>query len=178
VRQTKDLFGAYAYNQTLNTDPIVDQYTLNDTSHIYVVYIPDEKGRTGAFTLDLGNADSAYIYTPTAGVESMQVSKQKTNNGKLVITATETPVFVKGKGGMNELPNTITGIKVFPNPVKNTLTIQGLHAGLNQQITVYNAIGKTIARTITISNTIQLNTSPYPAINIPIKMMISCNCCV
>lgn len=163
VRQTKDLFGAYAYNQTLNTDPIVDQYTLNDTSHIYVVYIPDEKGRTGAYTLDLGNADSAYIYTPTAGVESMQVSKQKTNNGKLVITATETPVFVKGKGGMNELPNTITGIKVFPNPVKNTLTIQGLHAGLNQQITVYNAIGKTIARTITISNTIQLNTSPYPA---------------
>lgn len=163
VRQTKDLFGAYAYNQTLNADPIVDQYTLNDTNHIYVVYIPDEKGRTGAYTLDLGNADSAYIYTPMAGAESMQLNKQKTNNGQLIITATETPVFVKGKGSINGMPITTTGIKLFPNPVKNTLTIQGLHAGLNQQVTVYNAIGKTISRTITISNTIQLNTAPYPA---------------
>ena len=41
---------------------------------MYVVYIPDEKGRTGLYTLDLGNADSAYIYTPMAGAQSMPVS--------------------------------------------------------------------------------------------------------
>jgi hypothetical protein len=161
VKQTKDLFGAYSYHKTLNTDPIVDQYLLNDTSEMYVVYIPDEKGRTGLYTLDLGNADSAYIYTPAAGLQQMQLSKLKTNNGKVIINATETPVFVKGVGYTFIAPVNSTGIRVFPNPVKSNLTIQGLNNGINQQITVFNSVGKTMARGITSSNTYQVNTTSF-----------------
>ncbi len=161
VKQTKDLFGAYSYHKTLNTDPIVDQYLLNDTSEMYVVYIPDEKGRTGLYTLDLGNADSAYIYTPAAGLQQMQLSKLKTNNGKVIINATETPVFVKGVGYTFIAPVNSTGIRVFPNPVKSNLTIQGLNNGINQQITVFNSVGKTMSRGITSSNTYQVNTATF-----------------
>lgn len=163
IKQTKDLFGSYCYNKTLNTDPIVDQYLLNDTNQMYVLYVPDEKGRTELYTLDLGNADSAYIYTPTAGAMNMQITKLKTVNGKIIVTATETPIFVKGVGYTSVLPNASTGIKVFPNPVKNTLTIQGLHNGINQQVTIFNSLGKTITRGATSSNTYQVNTAPLSA---------------
>lgn len=163
IKQTKDLFGAYSYSKTLNADPIVDQYTLNDTSEMYVVYIPDEKGRTGVYTLDLGNADSAYVYTPSAGAQQMQINKLKTNNGKVIITATETPVFVKGVGYSFIVPTSPTGIRVFPNPVQNNLTIQGLNNGINQQITIFNSIGKTMTRGITASNTYQVNTASFSA---------------
>ena len=141
----------------MNEDPLVDQYLLNDTSAMYVVYIPDEKGRTGLFTLDLGNSDSAYLYSPIAGMDNMQLSKLKTTNGKVIVTATETPLFVKGVGYISQLPSTSTGIKVFPNPVKNTLTIQGLNSGINQQVTIFNSLGKTITSGTTASNTYQVN---------------------
>ncbi|PJE47247.1 MAG: hypothetical protein CUR34_06890 [Sediminibacterium sp.] len=163
IRQTKALFSNYYYNTTLNADPLVDQYLLNDTTAMYVVYIPDEKGRTGLYTLDLGNADSAYIYTPMAGAQSMQLNKQKTNNGKVIITATETPVFVKGAGKLLMPTMTNTGIRIFPNPVKNALTIQGLSAGNNQQINLFNTAGKRLYSGITRSNTFQVDTSSLPA---------------
>lgn len=163
IRQTKDLFGAYYYNKTLNTDPIVDQYLFNDTSQMYVLYVPDEKGRTELYTLDLGNADSAYLYSPTAGSPNMQLTKLKTTNGKIIVTATETPLFIKGVGYTSQLPSTNNGIKVFPNPVKNNLTIQGLNSGINQQITIFNSLGKTISRGATSSNTYQVNTAPLSA---------------
>jgi hypothetical protein len=107
IKQTKNLFGDYYYHKTLNADPIVDQYLLDDTVTMHVVYIPDEIGRTGLYTLDLGNADTAFIYTPTAGKSSMQLTKLKTNNGKVIITATETPVFVKGAGKLLTSPTSI-----------------------------------------------------------------------
>lgn len=163
IRQTNKLFGSYYYNKTLNADPLVDEYLLNDTSKMYIVYIPDEKGRTELYTLDLGNADSAYLYSPIAGMDNMQLSRIKTSNGKIIVTATETPLFVKGVGYLSQVPSTSSGIKVFPNPVKNNLTIQGLHNGINQQITIFNSLGKTITRGNTASNTYQVNTSSYSA---------------
>jgi hypothetical protein len=115
------------------------------------------------YTLDLGNADSAYLYSPIAGMDNMQLSRIKTSNGKIIVTATETPLFVKGVGYLSQVPSTSSGIKVFPNPVKNNLTIQGLHNGINQQITIFNSLGKTITRGNTASNTYQVNTSSYSA---------------
>ncbi|OYW82178.1 MAG: carbohydrate-binding protein, partial [Sphingobacteriia bacterium 32-37-4] len=110
IKQTKELFGSYYFNKTINADPIVDEYLLNDTSAMYVVYIPDEKGRTGLYTLDLGSADSAYLYTPAAGMATMELSKLKTTNGKVIVTATETPLFIKGVGFTSQVPNSTTGI--------------------------------------------------------------------
>lgn len=162
INQTKKQFGNYVYNQSLNADPIVDEYLLNDTGKMYVVYIPDEKGRTGVYTLQLGNADSAYIYTPTAGASEMALLKLKVNNGNIIVNASETPVFVKpvGRSGVN--PTTVTGIQLFPNPVKHTITIQGLQNGKQQHLTVFNSIGKRVSQAVTTSNTFQLNMASLP----------------
>ena len=75
--------------------PIVDRYTHNGLP-MYMLVVPDEKGRTATYTLDLGNAATAYIYTPTPGSDNMSLVQKKTTNGKVEILATETPVFVTG----------------------------------------------------------------------------------
>jgi len=91
--QTNKLLGAYTYSSTINSSPFVDKYTLNGNS-AYVLAMPTQNGSTANYTLDLGSADSARIYTPTIGQDSMSVQKVKTTNGKLSLTVTETPMFV------------------------------------------------------------------------------------
>ena len=92
--QTNKLFGAYTYAETINKDPIVDRYVNNGKS-MYVLTVPDQKGRTANYTLDLGNnTGTAYVYIPKAGTDNMEAVKRPTTNGKVEITVTETPVFV------------------------------------------------------------------------------------
>jgi hypothetical protein len=91
--QTNKLFGEYSYKESINNNPIADRYT-NKNASMYMLVIPDDEGRTESYTLDLGKAAYAYIYKPKAGSGNMEVVKQKTNNGKVEITVTETPVFV------------------------------------------------------------------------------------
>jgi hypothetical protein len=98
--QTQKLFGEFAYQETLKSDPIVDRYE-RDGQSVFMLVVPDEKGRTADYTLDLGTADSAFIYTPVAGSDDMNLKKVKTSNGKVTITVTETPVFVTGVGMAN-----------------------------------------------------------------------------
>ena len=93
--QVNQLFGAYTYVQTISTSPIVDKYTLNGKA-MYALMVPDAKGRTLPYQLDLGTADMAYIYQPKTGSKQMQLTKTKTNNGKVQIAVSETPVFVTG----------------------------------------------------------------------------------
>jgi len=93
--QTNKLFGAYTYAATISKDPIVDHYTNNGLS-MYVLLVPDQKGRTTTYTLDLGKVETAYIYKPKSEAVNLEVTKQKTTNGKVTITVTETPVFVTG----------------------------------------------------------------------------------
>lgn len=163
INQTKKLFGDYVFSQSLNADPIVDEYKLNDTGKMFVVYIPDEIGRTGVYTLQLGTADSAYVYTPTAGSSEMTILKLKATNGSVIVNATETPVFVKpvGKSNVNN-PVFSNRIHLFPNPVSHTLTIQGLQNGKQQQLTVFNSSGKSVSQAVTTSNTFQLNMAAIP----------------
>jgi endoglucanase len=87
------LIGEYYYKETIHNDPIVDRYELNGKS-AYVLLIPDEKGRTAEYSMDLGKAASAKIYTPQAGQDSMNVQAVKTKHGKLTVTVTETPIFI------------------------------------------------------------------------------------
>lgn len=93
--QTNKLFGAYTYAGTINKDPVVDKYTSNGL-FMFVLLIPDQKGRAASYTLDLGNAQTAYIYKPKPGGNDMDVVKKNTANGKIEITVTETPLFVTG----------------------------------------------------------------------------------
>jgi hypothetical protein len=95
VLQVKNLIGNYFYKSTDNTDPIVDRYVLGSKT-MYVLTIPDQKNRTGTYTLDLGNSTTAAIYTLTAGASAMTKTTVNTVNGKLTINVTETPVFVQG----------------------------------------------------------------------------------
>lgn len=91
--QTNRQFGQYTYKETLQNDPIIDRYELNGKS-AYALVIPDETGRTGSATLNLGSATSAKIYTPTIGRDTMNVELVSTTQGQLTITVTETPIFI------------------------------------------------------------------------------------
>jgi len=91
--QTKNLFGEYVYQQTLNADPIVDRYMYNDTV-MYALVVPDEIGRKQDYILDLGTASFAIIYTPRDGSNDMMHQTVSTINGKITINVTETPCFV------------------------------------------------------------------------------------
>ncbi|MDR3694876.1 hypothetical protein [Mucilaginibacter sp.] len=95
ILQTTKLMGDYNYVKTISRDPLVDQYTLGKKT-MYVLTIPDETGRKGTFTLDLGKAKTANIYRPKAGADVMDKSQVNTVNGKVKIEVTETPVFVEG----------------------------------------------------------------------------------
>ncbi len=94
LAQVNKLFGAYAYAETISNDPIVDKYTSNKKV-MYMLVVPDSKGRTATYHLDLGKADTAYIYQPMPGKE-MRLTTAKVINGKVQIVVTETPVFVTG----------------------------------------------------------------------------------
>jgi hypothetical protein len=93
--QTTKLMGSYTYSKTINADPLVDVY-VNGKKTMYVLTIPDQKGRTGAYTLDLGiTALSANVYTPKAGADAMTKTTGTVLLGKIKVTATETPTFVE-----------------------------------------------------------------------------------
>jgi len=96
IVQVKKLMGNYGYKSTLNADPLVDKYVYGAKS-IYALMIPDQKGRTGSYTLDLGKSASAIIYSLKAGSNIMTQSKVNTVAGKLTISISETPVFVQGQ---------------------------------------------------------------------------------
>lgn len=91
--QVNKLFGQYVYQQTLNSYPVVDRYKLNNNL-MYALLVPDEKGSLSNYTLDMGTAAYAKIYTPKAGSNDMDLKIRATVNGKLFITATETPQFI------------------------------------------------------------------------------------
>jgi endoglucanase len=144
IYQANKLFGQYVYQQTINQNPVVDMYRLDDNV-MYAVVVPDERGRTTQYTLDLGNAVSAKLYVPQVGSDNMTMQTVPVVNGKLNITATETPMFVvpagnelgnsklanesdKTKSQINvpiveqnlELQNTI---EIFPNPASEFINI-------------------------------------------------------
>ena len=137
IFQTKKLFGEYTYKETLNGEPIVDRYELNSKS-MYSLVVPDEKGRSvDNFELDLNGADSAIIFTPTIGSDDMSTKKVKLKNGKLIITVTETPVFVtpageKSKNLKSKASNSFTSaendseisVQLFPNPATQYLNVE------------------------------------------------------
>ena len=93
LRQTNRLFGDYAFVTTINNDPVVDKYSFNGLP-MFVLVVPDQKDKTARYKLDLGSADTAFIYMPRPGSDHMGLTKKKTTQGKIDITVTETPLFV------------------------------------------------------------------------------------
>lgn len=136
--QTNKLFGTFQYKQTLNASPIVDNYQTSDGNNMYMLVEPTQTGKTGTYSLNLNGADSAYVYTPTAGANDMAVNKVKLTNGVLAVNVTETPTFVTPSGTSvvvilptNEklptaVPSTTTSlssITLYPNPTTRAVTV-------------------------------------------------------
>lgn len=91
--QTRKLMGEYVYKETISQDPIIDRYEYNGKSG-YILLIPDEKGRTADYTLNLGNVSKANLYTLAIGADSMSVTSLVGNAGKFTVNVTETPIFL------------------------------------------------------------------------------------
>jgi len=134
--QTNKLFGNFNYVKTLNGNPIVDQYQ-DAGEQMYVLYVPDQVGRTATYSLNMGSADSAYVYNPKAGANDMTVNKVKLTNGTLSVNVTETPTFVVPSGTTALALNTVktataltanaatslNTINVYPNPTSKLATV-------------------------------------------------------
>lgn len=140
--QVNKLFGEYAYKETTNQDPIVDRYELNGKS-LYILTVPDEKGRTANYTLNIGEFNGAKIYRPKAGSDNMDMEEVEALGGNLTITATETPTFIIPSSASNarqsfvdtalslnslaateKEPFTLhNSVNVYPNPTVNHITV-------------------------------------------------------
>ncbi|EHQ25699.1 alpha-amylase family protein [Mucilaginibacter paludis] len=92
--QVTKLMGNYEYKATISQDPLVDVYQLGDKK-MFVLMIPDEKGRTGHFMLDLGKAKTALVHNLQIGKSTMGSTPEATTNGKFDMYVTETPIFVE-----------------------------------------------------------------------------------
>lgn len=92
--QTKKLIGDYFYTATLSNEPIVDLYK-NKAKQIFVLTVPDQKGRTVNYQLNLGNSKQAIIHSLQIGKSEMLHQKVNIKNGRLTVRVTETPIFVE-----------------------------------------------------------------------------------
>ncbi|HEY0244885.1 MAG TPA: hypothetical protein VGC01_04925 [Mucilaginibacter sp.] len=93
ILQTTKLMGTYTYVKTISTDPLVDQYQSGSKT-IYVLMIPDQKGRTGTYTLTTANNNALTLYNLKVGADAMTSTQVTPANNKLTINVSETPVFV------------------------------------------------------------------------------------
>jgi endoglucanase len=137
--QINKLFGNYRYKETTNNDPIVDRYELDGNS-LYILTVPDEIGRTVSHSLNLPGAGMAQIYRPVVGSDNMSLEEVPVVDGKITVTATETPMFVTAAGASNarkaaslavtpslaiaeEVAPLHKTVEVYPNPAVDHITI-------------------------------------------------------
>ncbi len=126
--QAKNLIGDYVFKETISTNPNVDRYEHNGQS-AYALWIPDEVGRTGQYTLDLGGASAAKIFTLQVGCDTMSVQVSTTVGGQIALTLTETPIFVKGVmvagrvATQAETTDWQQTLQVFPNPATDNIMV-------------------------------------------------------
>jgi hypothetical protein len=96
IAQVSQLMGSYVYSGTLNSDPIVDKYTSAGKT-IYSLVVPDQKGRTANYTLNLGAATSAAVYNLNPSSTTITKTIVPVSGGKLTLKVTETPTFVQAQ---------------------------------------------------------------------------------
>lgn len=173
--QTNRLLGKYTFKETISQDPLVDRYELDGRS-AYALMIPDEKGRTAEYVLNIGTAaGAALIYSPTIGSDSMAVVKVNPVSGKLALTVTETPIFVIGTektirtSGLQQL-------QLFPNPSLDYLNITlNNDQNTDLDVTIFDLLGRRqhhtrIAKTTAqLSERINVSALPYGAYVVEVK---------
>ncbi|MFD2932346.1 T9SS type A sorting domain-containing protein [Spirosoma flavum] len=126
--QAKKLIGDYVFKESLSTNPNVDRYERNGQS-AYALWIPDEVGRTGQYSLNLGTGNVARVYTPQAGRDTMALQILPTVNSRITLTLTETPQFIIQTSAAARLSAELPGheeesLRVYPNPSTDKVVIQ------------------------------------------------------
>lgn len=99
ILQATKLMGDYQYKATISQDPLVDVYQWG-SKKMYVLMIPDEKGRTGHYTINFGTAKTAIVHNLQTGTGTMGSTPEKTVNGKFDVLVSETPLFVEAGNQM------------------------------------------------------------------------------
>jgi len=94
IYQVKQLLGRYSYKGTINNFPLVDVYRDGNKT-IYVLTVPDEQGKTGVCTLNLGNATKGIVYHLNPDGINMMQSIVSSTDHNVKIKVSETPVFVE-----------------------------------------------------------------------------------
>ncbi|MGV3762432.1 hypothetical protein [Parapedobacter sp.] len=93
--QAKDILGDFYYQATIDTDPFVDEYKLDDRV-IYVLVVPDEIGRTVDYPLEVGKATKQVkVYQLQANSTTATTDIKPVSDGKISLTVSETPIFVE-----------------------------------------------------------------------------------
>lgn len=180
--QTQKLFGQYEYKETLHNDPIVDRYELNGKS-LFILTVPDEVGRTAEYTVNLNQSGVARIYIPTAGADNMAMTELPIVDGKVTVTAGETPIFVIAADGQNArqaavevaapvAPEEISlhaDVKVYPNPTSDFVRIDLDNEKAGQiEIRVFDAKSGALYKNTQVNKTAnrfshELNITQLPA---------------
>lgn len=141
IYQTKKLLGDYTYQETLSQDPLVDRYELNGQS-AYMLVVPDEKGRTAEYVLNLGKSGTTQLYKPKISSDTMDVANVNPTAGKLRITVTETPLFVI-QPGKNSVDTGLESIQVYPNPAMDYVNIiLNNNSTADLDLKIYDASGR------------------------------------
>ena len=110
----------------------MDRYELEGNS-LFILTVPSETGSTVQYSLDLGNPGIAKIYTPQPGSDNMSVQELPIVNGKVTVTAGETPIFVMATNGLNARmaaaevsPVTqifTNNLNIYPNPTQDFVMV-------------------------------------------------------
>jgi hypothetical protein len=94
IYQVKHLLGGFTYKGTINNFPLVDVYR-NGNKTIYVLTIPDEHGKTGICTLNMGSAAAGTLYQLNPDGVNMTQRMVSPTHHNVKIKVSETPVFVE-----------------------------------------------------------------------------------
>jgi hypothetical protein len=130
-------------------DPAVFEYTLSlvkDSNVVTLTAIPSDANATviGDSTVDVSAGD-----TITVGIRVISE-----NAGVVKLYNVTVQAYVEPPEAVEEVAAT-DNIRVYPNPVKDVLTIETEY--LNSRITIYNSIGKVVMEHKADNNLIRLN---------------------
>ncbi|MBE7177676.1 MAG: beta-galactosidase [Mucilaginibacter polytrichastri] len=92
--QAKKVLGDFTYKNTISQNPLVDVYESGNKT-IYVLTLATQNDKSINYTLDLAGAQSAEKLELQPGSADMKKTQVKTAQGKLQVSVSETPVFIR-----------------------------------------------------------------------------------
>lgn len=98
LTQLNRSFGNYTYQCTKLNNPVIDKYTNAAGSIMHALWLPAQTGSSIVnYSFDVGDADTAIIYSFQKGSDLFKTKKVIPVNGHITLTVSETPVFVVSK---------------------------------------------------------------------------------